>query len=146
MASTVDPFGNWTNSALAAMKAIQDVIAQLALLGTPAAMNGKLLLAKDYADALKDAQDQSFQLANDETQNALDLLNALKDLPSIDSLLPQISPFTPSTGNFTYGQGNPLNVQVFVDPSAMAYGINAVVVDSTANGNQNTLSRTTNGW
>ena len=146
MAGNIDPFGKFTDSVLLAIDSIKKMRDELAKLGTPTVTPGQLLLAQDYVNVLKDAQDPSFQLANEETQNALDLLNALKDLPTIDSLLPKVSPFTPSTSNFTYGQGNPLNVQVFVDPSAMAYGINAAVVDSTSNGNQNSLNRTGNGW
>ena len=146
IASSVDPFGKFTDSAKAAMEAIKSVIAELAKLGQPAVMTPQLILAKDYAAVLQDAQDLSYLIAQDETQAALDGLLKLKDLPSISSLVPTVSPFTPSTGNFTYGQGNPLNVKVFVDPSAMAYGINATVIDNTANGNQNSLSRTGNGW
>ena len=48
--------------------------------------------------------------------------------------------YTQPTGNFTYGQGNPLAVEVFIDPSAMAYGINATVIGNTANGNSNSYS------
>jgi len=148
MASSVDPFGKWTDSAKAAMDAIKNVIAELEKLGQPAIMTPQLLLAKDYVSVLQDAQDVSFQLAQDETNAALAGLAALSNLPTLPSMSggTTISQYTQPTGNFTYGQGNPLNVKVFVDPSAMAYGINAAVVGSTANGNQNSLNRTGNGW
>lgn len=148
MASSVDPFGKWTDSAKAAMDAIKNVIAELEKLGQPAVMTPQLLLAKDYVSVLQDAQDVSFQLAQDETNAALAGLAALSNLPTLPSMSggTTISQYTQPTGNFTYGQGNPLNVKVFVDPSAMAYGINATVIDNTANGNQNSLSRTGNGW
>ena len=56
------------------------------------------------------------------------------------------SNYSQGGSNFTYNQGNPLAVQVFVDPNAMAYGINAAVVGSTANGNLSQLNRTGNNW
>lgn len=40
----------------------------------------------------------------------------------------------------------PYEVKITIDPSAAAYGINAAVVASTANGNQNQLSRTSAPW
>ena len=148
IASSVDPFGKFTDSAKAAMEAIKNVIAELEKLGQPAVMTPQLLLAKDYVSVLKDAQDVSYQLAQDETNAALAGLAALSNLPKLPGLpgATASTGYTQPTGNFTYGQGNPLNVKVFVDPSAMAYGINATVIDNTANGNQNSLSRTGNGW
>ena len=43
-------------------------------------------------------------------------------------------------------KGMPYEVKITIDPSAAAYGINAAVVASTANGNQNQLSRTSAPW
>jgi hypothetical protein len=140
MAANVDPFGKFNDSAMLAMDSIKKMREELAKLGTPTVTPAQLLLANDYVNVLKDAQDISYLIAQDETQAALDGLLALKDLPSIESLLPKSSPYSPTTGNFTYGQGNPLNVKVFVDPSAMAYGISAAVIDNNANGNSNTYS------
>lgn len=140
MASSVDPFGKFTDSAKAAMEAIKNVIAELEKLGQPAVMTPQLLLAKDYVSVLKDAQDVSYQLAQDETNAALAGLAALSNLPKLPGLPGATSStgYTQPTGNFTYGQGNPLNVKVFVDPSAMAYGISAAVIDNSSNGNSNT--------
>jgi hypothetical protein len=42
--------------------------------------------------------------------------------------------------NFTYNQGNPLAIEVFINPTAAAYGISAAVINNTANGNSNTYS------
>jgi hypothetical protein len=141
MSSTIDPFGNWSKSALAAMDAIKAMQDELAKLGSAKILTPQQLLAQDYVAVLKDAQDMSYTMANQDTQAVLDMFKNLSNVPSNPT-----SAYTPSTGNFTYGQGNPLNVQVFVDPSAMSYGINAAVVGNTANGNQNSLSRTGNGW
>jgi hypothetical protein len=62
--------------------------------------------------------------------------------------------FRPGAGNSYSAQsisqssskGMPYEVKISIDPSAAAYGINAAVVASTANGNQNQLSRTSAPW
>lgn len=48
---------------------------------------------------------------------------------------------TKSASNFTYNQGNPLAIEVFVTPSAAAYGINAAVIGANANGGSSTVNR-----
>tara|TARA_R110000868_G_scaffold24378_1_gene96346 strand:+ start:609 stop:2288 length:1680 start_codon:yes stop_codon:yes gene_type:complete len=75
-----------------------------------------------------------------------------KDTSGIGGYLDAI--FRPGAGNGYSAQsisqssskGMPYEVKISIDPSAAAYGINAAVVASTANGNQNQLSRTSAPW
>jgi hypothetical protein len=48
--------------------------------------------------------------------------------------------------NQSASRAMPYEVKITIDPSAAAYGINAAIVASTANGNQNQLSRTSAPW
>ena len=117
MASSVDPFGNFTKSAMEAMKALQDLRNGLATLGTPSVITPELLLAQDYAAALADAVDPRFA--------ALDAMGG------------------PVNGG--YGQYDSsltaTELRIFIDPSAAAYGINAAVVGANANGAASTVNR-----
>lgn len=116
MASSVDPFGNFTKSAMEAMKALQDLRSGLATLGTPSVITPELLLAQDYAAALADAVDPRFA--------GLDAMGG------------------PVNGG--YGSYNrdltATELRIFIDPSAAQYGIGVASVNNSANGNSNNYS------
>jgi hypothetical protein len=118
MAASVDPFGNYAKSAIEAMKALQELRNGLATLGTPSVISPDELLARDYADVLKDAVNPEFAM--------------------LDGILGYQDAFArPNAGaGFT-----PTEVRIFIDPSAAAYGINAAVVGANANGTSSTLNR-----
>jgi hypothetical protein len=145
-----DPFDAWTQGAIEALNAMIDLREELGKLTKPVLTFGQQLLANDFVSVLTDANNTSFADAARETsaaQLALDVaavgrsdlswLLSQMETDAALSLFPTTS--TPSSGgsNFTYNQGNPLAVQVFVDPAAMAYGISAAVINNTANGNSN---------
>ena len=117
MASSVDPFGNYTKSAMQAMKALQELRNDLATLGTPTVISPAELLSQDYAAALADAVDPRFA--------GLDAMGG------------------PVNGG--YGQYDSsltaTELRIFIDPSAAAYGINAAVVGANANGTASTVNR-----
>jgi hypothetical protein len=138
MASNTDPFGNWMTGIVNAIDGIIKLREEIGLLSKPLLTPAQQLLASDYSAALLDSVDMSYQLVNDETQQVLDMFKELSNLPKLPM---PTSSYTQSTGNFTYGQNNPLAVQVFVDPAAMAYGINAAVVGANANGGSSTVNR-----
>jgi hypothetical protein len=140
MASSTDPFGNWMTGIVNAIDGIIKLREEIGLLSKPLLTPAQQLLASDYSAALLDSVDMSYQLVNDETQQVLDMFKELSNLPKLPGLPSGVST-SQATGNFTYGQGNPLNVQVFIDPSAAAYGINAAVVGANANGGSSTVNR-----
>jgi hypothetical protein len=121
MAATVNPFGEWSKSAMEAMKALQELRSGLATLGTPSVTSPEQLLAQDYAAALADAVDPQFSM--------LDGLGSYQDAFA-----------RPNTAN-SYQ-----NVVISIDPSAAAYGISAAVVANAANGNSNNFQRTGTGF
>jgi hypothetical protein len=117
MAATVDPFGQWSKSAKDAMKALQELRSELAVLGTPSVTSPEQLLAQDYAAALADAVDPQFSM--------LDGLGGYQDAfarPNADR-------------GFT-----PTELRIFIDPSAAQYGIGVASVNNSANGNSNNYS------
>jgi hypothetical protein len=117
MASSVDPFGNYTKSAMDAMKALQDLRNNLAALGTPIVMSPAELLSQDYAAALADAVDPRFA--------GLDARGG------------------PVNGGYSQYDSSltATELRIFIDPSAAAYGINAAVVGANANGTASTVNR-----
>ena len=121
MAATVDPFGQWSKSAMEAMKALKELRSGLESLGTPSVVSPEQLLAQDYAAALADAVDPQFSM--------LDGLGSYQDAFA-----------RPNTAN-SYQ-----NVVISIDPSAAAYGISAAVVANAANGNSNNFQRTGTGF
>tara|TARA_R110000803_G_scaffold12685_2_gene36251 strand:- start:228 stop:2015 length:1788 start_codon:yes stop_codon:yes gene_type:complete len=129
--SGANPFDAWTQGAIEALNAMMNLREELGKLTKPTITSGQQLLSNDYIAALVDANDPSFGITADETAAALAGLAALSNLPKVGgSSVPR--------SNFTYNQGNPMAVEVFVSPEAMAYGISAAVINNTANGNSNT--------
>jgi hypothetical protein len=116
MASTVDPFGEWSKSAMAAMKALKELRNDLAALGTPSVITPELLLAQDYAAALADAVDPRFA--------GLDAMGG------------------PVNGGYSsYNRDlTATELRIFIDPSAAQYGIGVASVNNSANGNSNNYS------
>jgi hypothetical protein len=124
--SATNPLAGWTDAFKAAIDALQQLRNELALLGAakvpvPAAVSGSSM-------------------------------GAMATSAPYVANVGGISIFTPwdtgaststskSSSNFTYNQGNPLAVEVFVNPSAAAYGINAAVVGANANGGSSTVNR-----
>jgi len=117
MAATVNPFGEWSKSALEAMKALKELRNGLADLGTPSVVTPDLLLAQDYADVLKDAVNPEFAM--------------------LDGILGYQDAFArPNAGaGFT-----PNELRIFIDPTAAQYGIGVASVNNSANGNSNNYS------
>jgi len=116
MAATVDPFGQWSKSAIEAMKALKELRSGLATLGTPSVTSPEQLLAQDYATALADAVDPQFSM--------LDGLAGYRDAFSRG----------PGTAN-SYQ-----NITISIDPTAAQYGIGVASVNNSANGNSNNYS------
>jgi delta 1-pyrroline-5-carboxylate dehydrogenase len=116
MAATVDPFGEWSKSAMAAMKALKELRNDLATLGTPSVVSPEQLLAQDYAAALADAVNPEFAM--------LDGLAGYRDAFSRG----------PGTAN-SYQ-----NITISIDPTAAQYGIGVASVNNSANGNSNNYS------
>jgi hypothetical protein len=115
MAATVNPFGEWSKSALEAMKALKELRNELAVLGTPSVVSPEQLLAQDYAAALADAVDPQFSM--------------------LDGLGGYLDAFArPNTAN-SYN-----NVVITIDPTAAQYGIGVASVNNSANGNSNNYS------
>jgi hypothetical protein len=115
MAATVNPFGEWSKSALEAMKALKELRNGLADLGTPSVVTPDLLLAQDYADVLKDAVNPEFAM--------------------LDGILGYQDAFArPNTGNSFQ------NITISIDPTAAQYGIGVASVNNSANGNNNNYS------
>lgn len=137
MVASVDTFGKMSASAMDAIEAIKQLQRELAKLGTPI-INVSANLAQSFGEVIA----FDFEYENIAAQLELDIAanQAALDALINGSMGGGTPAYTPQTGNFTYGQGNPLAVEVFVDPSAMAYGINATVINNTANGNSNTYS------
>lgn len=123
MAGSVDPFGNYSKSAIEAMKSLLDLRTALASLGAPQVISGAELLAQDYADALADANDPQF------------------NLPSSSKMPDYQDAFSrPNTSNSFN------NVVISIDPTAAQYGISAAVVNNASNGNSNDFRRTGTGF
>ena len=116
MAATVDPFGEWSKSAMAAMKALKELRNDLSSLGTPSVVTPEQLLAQDYAAALADAVNPEFAM--------LDGLGGYRDAFSRG----------PGTAN-SYQ-----NITISIDPTAAQYGIGVASVNNSANGNSNNYS------
>jgi hypothetical protein len=116
MASSVDPFGNYTKSAMEAMKALQDLRNNLAGLGTPLVISPAELLSQDYAAALADAVDPRFA--------GLDAMGG------------------PINGGYSRYDSSltATELRIFIDPSAAQYGIGVASVNNSANGNSNNYS------
>ena len=117
MAATVNPFGEWSKSAMEAMKALQELRSGLATLGTPSVTSPEQLLAQDYAAALADAVDPQFSM--------LDGLGGYQDAFARPN----------ASRGFT-----PTELRIFIDPSAAQYGIGVASVNNSANGNSNNYS------
>ena len=116
MAATVNPFGEWSKSAMEAMKALKELRSGLATLGTPSVTSPEQLLAQDYAAALADAVDPQFSM--------LDGLAGYRDA-------------------FSRGPGianSYQNITISIDPTAAQYGIGVASVNNSANGNSNNYS------
>jgi hypothetical protein len=123
MAGSVDPFGNYSKSAIEAMKSLLDLRNALGSLGAPQVISGAELLAQDYAAALADANDPQF------------------NLPSSSPMQDYQDAFSrPNTAN-SYN-----NVVISIDPTAAQYGISAAVVNNASNGNSNDFRRTGTGF
>jgi len=123
MAASVDPFGNYSKSAIEAMKSLLDLRNALGSLGAPQVISGAELLAQDYADALADANDPQF------------------NLPSSSPMQDYQDAFSrPNTANSFN------NVVISIDPTAAQYGISAAVVNNASNGNSNDFRRTGTGF
>jgi hypothetical protein len=137
MVANVNPFGNWSKAAQAAIDAIKQLQSELAKLGTPT-INVAANLAQSFGEVI--AFDLEYEKIATQLELEIAANQAAIDLLLAGSMAGNTPAYAPQTGNFTYGQGNPLAVQVFVDPSAMAYGINAAVIDNSANGNSSTYS------
>jgi hypothetical protein len=116
MAATVDPFGQWSKSAMEAMKALKELRSGLATLGTPSVTSPEQLLAQDYAAALADAVDPQFSM--------LDGLAGYRDA------------FSRGSGTSNSYQ----NITISIDPTAAQYGIGVASVNNSANGNSNNYS------
>jgi hypothetical protein len=116
MAATVDPFGQWSKSAMEAMKALKELRSGLATLGTPSVTSPEQLLAQDYAAALADAVDPQFSM--------LDGLAGYRDA------------FSRGSGTANSYQ----NITISIDPTAAQYGIGVASVNNSANGNSNNYS------
>lgn len=134
--SATNPINGWTDAFDAAIKALQQLRTELALLGAakvavPAVMGGGTSMGTMGTMATN---------APFTTK-----VGGISISTPWDTGASQ-SNYSQSPSNFTYNQGNPLAVEVFVNPNAAAYGINAAVVNNTANGNSNTFNRTGNGW
>jgi hypothetical protein len=117
MAATVDPFGQWSKSAMEAMKALKELRSGLATLGTPSVTSPEQLLAQDYAAALADAVNPEFAM--------LDGLGGYQDAFARPN----------ASRGFT-----PTELRIFIDPSAAQYGIGVASVNNSANGNSNNYS------
>jgi len=117
MAATVNPFGEWSKSALEAMKALKELRSGLESLGTPSVVTPEQLLAQDYAAALADAVNPEFAM--------------------LDGILNYQDAFArPNAGaGFT-----PTEFRIFIDPTAAQYGIGVASVNNSANGNSNNYS------
>jgi hypothetical protein len=119
MAGSVDPFGQYAKSAIEAMKALKELRGGLATLGTPSVVSPEQLLAQDYAAALADAVDPSFNMSAGGYQDAFSRPNAANGYNS--SL-------------------TATELRIFIDPSAAQYGIGVASVNNSANGNSNNYS------
>lgn len=117
MASTVDPFGQWSKSAMEAMAALKQLRFELSGLGTPQVLSPAELLSQDYAAALADAVNPEFAM--------LDGLGNYQDAFSRPN----------ASRGFT-----PTELRIFIDPSAAQYGIGVASVNNSANGNSNNYS------
>jgi hypothetical protein len=115
MAASVDPFGQWSKSAMEAMKALQQLRNGLATLGTPGVITPEELLAQDYAAALADEFNPEFAM--------LDGLGKYQDAFA-----------RPNTANSFQ------NITISIDPTAAQYGIGVASVNNSANGNSNNYS------
>ena len=115
MASTVNPFGEWSKSAMEAMKALKELRSGLATLGTPSVTSPEQLLAQDYAAALADAVDPQFAM--------------------LDGLGGYLDAFARPNAANSYN-----NVVITIDPTAAQYGIGVASVNNSANGNSNNYS------
>jgi hypothetical protein len=115
MAASVDPFGQWSKSAMEAMKALQQLRNGLASLGAPSVISPDELLAQDYAAALADAVNPEFAM--------------------LDGILDYQDAFArPNTANSFQ------NITISIDPTAAQYGIGVASVNNSANGNNNNYS------
>ena len=116
MAATVNPFGEWSKSAMEAMKALRELRNGLASLGTPNIVSPEELLAQDYAAALADAVNPEFA--------GLDARGR------------------PVNGGYSQYDSSltATELRIFIDPSAAQYGIGVASVNNSANGNSNNYS------
>jgi hypothetical protein len=125
--SSSNPLGGFTDALQAALKALQQIRAELALLGAPKVpVLSSLIATSGYDPGSQGGQGTpgtTFPDYNEPMYNYQDAFTRLN----------------PRTGA-------PMNVVVSIDPSAAQYGISAAVVANAANGNSNSFQRTGTGF
>jgi hypothetical protein len=122
--SSSNPLGGFTDALLAALKALQQIRAELALLGAPkvpvASVLSSIMPTSGYNPGSQGGQGTpgtTFPDYNSPMYNYQDAFTRLN----------------PRTGA-------PMNVVVSIDPSAAQYGIGVASVNNSANGNKNNYS------
>jgi hypothetical protein len=121
----LEGWGKYFADALAALKQLRD---ELAALGTPKVAVPSVIAPPPMGSPGGTAGASPFTTNN----------NGVSIYTPWDTGTSRQSSYSQTPSNFTYNQGNPLAVEVFVNPDAMAYGITAAVINNTANGNSNT--------
>ena len=132
--TTIDPFGNWTTGALAAINSIKDLQAQLAKLGS-ATISAPSMVSTNTSAAV----------------TAADIINGTGYVSSTG-----VSSNDPNAGTFAqYYQGTsgglygstPVNVVVSVDKSGnLIANVQNGLNQATANGSPNNINRVTNNF
>jgi hypothetical protein len=132
--ANIDPFGNFTSGAAAALAAMIELRKEMGKLTTPVLTRGEQLLAEDFLAAIEDQNDKSFDEAFEETKNFLD---SLRNLPkgNMDENYQDAFSRPNADRGFT-----PTELRIFIDPTAAQYGIGVASVNNSANGNNNNYS------
>ena len=126
LAEKTNPFGNWNDSLQMVLDSLKQMAIELAVLGAKAIIPSSeaLTLARDTVAAIIDAEDLSFEEQNKAVE---DFLNSILNEPKGGTS-------TAPTSNFTYGSGNPLNVNVYIDPRDLTTVVTSGQQDTTASG------------
>jgi hypothetical protein len=129
LAEKTNPFGNWNDSLQMVLDSLKQMAIELAVLGAKAIIPSSeaLTLARDAVAAIIDADDPSFDIQDQAVEDFINsILNAGTGARSGSTTAP--------SGNFTYGAGNPLNVNVYIDPRDLTTVVTSGQQNTTASG------------
>jgi hypothetical protein len=136
--ANLDPFGNFTSGAAAALAEMIKLRQEIGKLGKPMLTAGEQLLAQDYAAAILDQTDPDILAMEKEIREGM---AALSNLPKGGTSTAGLANYQDAFARPNAGAGfTQTELRIFMDPLAAAAGVTTAVIDNAANGNSNNYS------